>query len=412
MNEMRYLAICIPNYNRLDKLERLLQASIEQIIRYSLEELVEICISDDCSEEDPEELVHKIQIKNPDVTIRYQRNPVNMGMDHNFLNSVLLSDSRYCWIIGNDDLPTKDGIKTALEILRGKEEAIDLLITPFDIIDVNEHFITSVHPLNLEVEKETAFNTKRTEDYYELLSKIQHNSGLFGFLSNVIFKRENWCKFQKRFRGKMNTIFIQMYMNIQLLEEGAVYVYSSQKIIDNYADETVNESVKRICDILLGLDGVIEFFYNGEIKKHLKRVIVDPFISGTVWNVSDQNKYKRQIQCIESEKNEIYRRYFLESDRRNEFLKNKNIILYGAGDYGKRALAILNECDANIMAVVDSNVEKHGKTFGNYIIQSSVDIKSFYISDQTYVVVANHYHLTEMVKNLLDQKIDRLLIIT
>lgn len=257
---MKYLAICIPNYNRPDKLERLLFTSIEQIREYALEEFVEICISDDCSEEDPVKLVRKVQKQNPDVIIRYKRNEVNMGMDHNFLNSVLLSDSHYCWIIGNDDLPVKDGIKTAIEILREKQGTIDLLVTPFDVIGVDHHIITSIYPLNVEAGKEIEFDTKKAEDYHELVSKIQHNSGLFGFLSNVIFKRENWCKFQERFRDKMDTIFIQMYMNIQLLEGGAVYVYSPRKIIDNYADESVNESVKRICDILLGLDGVIEFF--------------------------------------------------------------------------------------------------------------------------------------------------------
>lgn len=141
-------------------------------------------------------------------------------------------------------------------------------------------------------------------------------------------------------------------------------------------------------------------------------MIVDPFISGIVWKISDQSKYKKQIQCIESEKNKIYKELFLAPDKREEFLKNKNVILYGAGDYGKRAYINLMECGVNILAVVDSDVRKHGKIFGNYIIQSSNDIKSFYISDQTYVVIANHHSLVEMVKDLLAQKIDRLLLIT
>lgn len=407
---MKYLAICIPNYNRLDKLERLLLASVKQITRYSLEDLVEICVSDDCSAEDPIELVRKIQIQNPNVSIRYRRNQVNMGMDHNFLNSVLLSDSYYCWIIGNDDLPVEAGIKAAVEKLMEKGETIDLLVTPFNVIDNNSKIMTSVYPINSKEEIE--FNTRKVEEYNELLWKIQHNSGLFGFLSNVIFKKENWCKFKEQFSNKMDTIFIQMYMNIQLLKEGAIYLYSPMRIIDNYADESVNESAKRICDILLGLDGVIEFFYDGDIKKYLKRVIVDAFISGMVWSIPDNSEYKERIRCIESEKNKIYENYFLTPDKREEFLKNKNIILYGAGNYGKKALMTLIAYDANILAVVDSDIKKQGEMFGNHTIQFSGGIKSLYTLGQTYVVVANHDHLVEIIKDLLSQKIDRLLIIT
>ena len=102
---MKYLAICIPNYNRLDKLKRLIEKCVVQIIHSSLERDVEICISDDCSTEDPTEVITSMQRKYPSILFRYQRNEKNEGMDYNFLNSVLLSDSLYCWIVGNDDVP-------------------------------------------------------------------------------------------------------------------------------------------------------------------------------------------------------------------------------------------------------------------------------------------------------------------
>ena len=58
---MKYLAICIPNYNRIDKLRRLLEETITQILRDSLEDEVELCVSDDHSAEDPSDLIRELK---------------------------------------------------------------------------------------------------------------------------------------------------------------------------------------------------------------------------------------------------------------------------------------------------------------------------------------------------------------
>jgi glycosyltransferase involved in cell wall biosynthesis len=51
------LSIAIPNYNRLEKLKRLVDEVIRQIQIGKLEEDVQICISDDFSLEDPSEIM-------------------------------------------------------------------------------------------------------------------------------------------------------------------------------------------------------------------------------------------------------------------------------------------------------------------------------------------------------------------
>ena len=130
---MKYLAICIPNYNRLDKLERLIEACASQINKHSLNAEVEICISDDCSPQDPSEMIMLMQKQYSEISFTYVRNEKNEGMDYNFLNSVLISDSLYCWIIGNDDLPEENGICQAVNYLKSKVEQVDILITPFNV---------------------------------------------------------------------------------------------------------------------------------------------------------------------------------------------------------------------------------------------------------------------------------------
>lgn len=407
---MKYLAICIPNYNRLDKLERLLLAAAGQILQYSLENMVEICVSDDCSLEDPTNLVCFIQEKYPDVAIRYKRNDVNRGMDHNFLSSVLLSDSLYCWIIGNDDLPTEDGIKIAVDSLVEKKESVDILVTPFDVLGKDDEVRTTIYPLNTE--SETEFDTGQRGEYERLLGEIRHNSGLFGFLSNVVFKRRHWELSRERFQDKMGTIFIQMYMNIQLLEEGGKYRYLPRKIVRNYADDALNISVKRCCDVLLGLDGVIEYFYSGRTKERLKRVIVDEHITGMVWGLPDENEYKKRIREISSRKNQIYQRFFVMPEERGNLFKNKKVILFGAGNFGRKAIEELAGYGAEIVAVADSAPEKRGSRVGGNMVLAPDDIGRIYEEEQALIVIANNKNLEEMAEQMTVQGMERIAIIT
>ena len=71
------LSICIPNYDRVDQLKRLLDETIRQIMEGGFTEQVQICISDDCSPEDPGEMVKSIQYEYADIDIRYARNEEN-----------------------------------------------------------------------------------------------------------------------------------------------------------------------------------------------------------------------------------------------------------------------------------------------------------------------------------------------
>ena len=135
---MKILSICIPNYNRLDKLNNLLSIIIQNINSNRLNKKVEICISDDCSEEDPGFTINKKMQEYPDVAICYRRNKLNMGMDYNFLQSVLMANAKYCWIIGNDDLPTNTGITNIIAIVESKFDAMRDAITPETLNDAGE----------------------------------------------------------------------------------------------------------------------------------------------------------------------------------------------------------------------------------------------------------------------------------
>lgn len=319
---MRKLAVCVPNYNRAEKLDRLLKMTAGQIDQYGLNDEVEVCVSDDCSTENIPTIVEGIRVQHPKLSLKFHINESNMGMDHNFLSSVLMSDAEYCWIVGNDDEPAHDGVKCVLEHLYGGEN-IDILVCPFDIYDENGNVINTIYPLKQEKSECLSFHTADAKEYSRLIGKVNNGNALFCFLSNVVFKRNTWIRHGDMFQDKMQSIFIQMYMNLQTLKEGAVYKYVPDKFVKNYTDDETNADLKREYDVLVGLSDVVDYFFTGEIHRKLQKCMVDERINGRMWNLSDDSAEKQRIMQIDSPKNALYRKYFITSDRRQTFLREK-----------------------------------------------------------------------------------------
>lgn len=409
---MKKLAVCIPNYNRPQKLGRLLEVLAKQIVLGNLSDEVEICINDDCSTEKPDDVIRRIKKMYPDIFIRYEMNERNMGMDYNFLRSVMLSDSEYCWIVGNDDLPGEAALKEILGQLNVNKKDIDVLVCPFDLYDENDHVWGSVYPLRGDITGTLYFDTRKKEEYDKLIERINDGNALFCFLSNVVFKKVHWSAHGNMFEDKMNTIFIQMYMNLQTLQEGAVYAYTPFKFIKNYSDDEVNATFKREYDVLVGLSGVIDYFFQGREHKKLQKCIVDPRINGRMWDLPDDSPLKQSIIQIDSSKNDLYKAYFIQQENREMFFKGKDVLLYGAGHHGQKAILELKDYCPHSLDVFDADQDKWGKQIEGYEIKPAEMLYKAYDSKKSIVVVANQLYLEDIISTMRDQNVGNFAIIT
>lgn len=400
------LSISIPNYNRIEKLKLLVKEVLLQIRKYSLQKEVQLCISDDYSEEDPTAFIQEVIQDNKDIDIRYSRKGHNQGMDMNFLDCVLLSDAEYSWIIGNDDIPTSDGIMSVITILEQYND-LDFLVTPFDILDENGTYIHTLFPLESEVMQH--FDTNSLVDRSALISSIRHNSGIFGFLSNVVFRRQSWEEKKTKYIDKNGTLFMQMYLNIDTLLEGAKYCFTNVKIVNNYIDREIEKSMDRLCRIILGLDGVVETFFCDDEKILLKRNIVDSYISGKVWEASQKEQGFAGIGEMDSEKLQMYRKYYISPATLKKIWSNSEIVLYGAGNYGSQAYSLLCENDILVSQIADSDLMKVGNIFCEHRIQHIDQVVSEDVNK--CFIVANNVHLCQMIKYLLGKGVSNICII-
>ena len=402
------LAIVIPNYDRLDALITLIREIIKQVERDSLQADVQICISDDHSPKDPTSAVELLMKSNPDISISYLRKDKNEGMSRNFYDSVMMAEAEYCWIIGNDDIPENDGIRKVLRHLDSCN-GLDFLVTPFDVYD-EEGLRLSVYPLEDKCER--IYDTNLASDRHDLFFSIVHNAGIFGFLSNVVFRKEIWGIRENSFLDKMGTLFIQMYMNIDKLVSGAIYKYTPEKIIKDGTDYETNGHIERLTGVLFGLDEVVEYFFTGDEKRHFKHVLTDGYISGLVWKLPDDNPYKKKLRTLDSEKNSVYSKYYIPPEQRKEKLTRRNIYIFGSGDMGHRAYQELREYDANILAVFDSDKNKEGSPFENLEIIHKDKMTEMFRKKGGIVIVANYYSLVDMVRDVEKMGIDNIGIIS
>lgn len=119
--ENKLLSICIPTYNRADKLDEMLDNLIEKIEPYNLP----IYISDNCSKDNTYEIVSKYKKKYDH--IYYSKNNNNFGPDKNFELVLKMSETEYSWLFGDDDLIVNDDLGKLIEDLN----------TGYDLIVVN-----------------------------------------------------------------------------------------------------------------------------------------------------------------------------------------------------------------------------------------------------------------------------------
>lgn len=106
-NKQPILSICIPIYNRLRYLERMLSRFAEDKELFDNE--IQLYISDNCSEDDLKTCCDKYSQLG--LRIEYNRNSENIGADGNFINCFHSAKGKYLWLLGSDDIPVRGFVR-------------------------------------------------------------------------------------------------------------------------------------------------------------------------------------------------------------------------------------------------------------------------------------------------------------
>ena len=113
--EKPIVSIAIPTYNRSAFLQNMLGHLIPQA--QVLEGKVEICISNNGSRDDTDKVVWRYQQTNSTL-IKYNKNEQNQGYDNNLLSAIEMSEGKFVWLFGDDDMIVKDGLQKVVDLVQ------------------------------------------------------------------------------------------------------------------------------------------------------------------------------------------------------------------------------------------------------------------------------------------------------
>ena len=115
MKTLNLFSIFIPTYNRSQSLFLTLKSILSQVKDTD----VNIVISDNSRNDETKEMVNSFQGEYK--YIRYYKNEENIGIDRNMLKVLDLCDSKYCLMMGDDDIFMEDAFNNIIKFIENKD---------------------------------------------------------------------------------------------------------------------------------------------------------------------------------------------------------------------------------------------------------------------------------------------------
>ena len=218
------LSICIPTFNRAHTLRTLLMRLKNEIFECGCNNLIEIIVCDNCSEDDTEVIVREFQSN--EFIIKYYKQSSNVGFGANLTKAFSIADGEYCWMMGSDDIPAKGALN---RILMSTRLDCDVLMGAVLTNGV-------VRPLLKNTEDNEVVVVKFGE-VENFLVKCIEISSLFAFMSAVVIRREFWngVNFPQNLIAHSYTHVLRIFIGISQRDLSLGYLMDP--IVDTGAEE-------------------------------------------------------------------------------------------------------------------------------------------------------------------------------
>ena len=181
------LSICIPTYNRANKLFNSLGKILDSATLHSHK--VEVIVSDNASHDSTPDIIDKYKEQYP--MLRRYRNPENLGFNRNFFK---LSDEyamgKYLWVIGDDDFLDSDAVDIVIGAIEQNPQ-LTFIGLNFRLLPTTDAILFKKEPIAMKIELTTV---ERAIDM-----QARPENMLATFLSCNIVLRERFAAFDKSF---------------------------------------------------------------------------------------------------------------------------------------------------------------------------------------------------------------------
>lgn len=379
------LSICIPNYNRKEKLERIVLQLIQQIEENNLYNDIEICVSDNKSEEDVIGLLDTISKEHCKVNIIFSQAEKNYGMDRNFIRAVNMAKGDYCWLIGNDDQVSIDGLSNIMNII--KNYKFDLLFMGLYAGDEAKE----CYPFEKKSDFKESFwsGDKGCEFFNRVISDLS----IGGYMSNVIFRKESWMKYQYKYENKCGTTIIQVYIHLASILDNIKVVIYNKCIVRSGDSYSLPQDRVAVVNYLLQLYYAIVNLVPKKYQKQLIEKVVDWHSVNIVSRKYPDEEKMIEYRNLPLKRNKYMDKFFLKDEDIYEKLHGYKVAIFGASSYGEKVKKKLDENGINIVCFIDNDTQKWGcKKCEKEIVSLECALK-MYLCNEIAIVVGSTYCL-------------------
>ena len=190
------LSICIPTYNRKDKLDTCLSFLADDY--EGLEDKVEIVISDNCSTDQTDVMVKE---KYPTFYKNYFRTDINYGPYKNFYTVVLMATGKFVWLVGDDDIILPGIIKQLVELIE-KDTTLEYIMVNdynWNPDSNNQSNLTKEEIIKLVDSKKVNISINDFETRYvnKVIDFVEFRQDAFTPIYSNIMLRKHWIETNK-----------------------------------------------------------------------------------------------------------------------------------------------------------------------------------------------------------------------
>lgn len=215
----------------------------------SLEEPVDIVVSDNASVDETESIVSLMIAQG--APISYYRNPANLGMDENADLAIRRSRGEYVLLFGDDDMLESGALATILRCLTEHPD-LGIIYANFRIFDTT---------LEREIDfRDVAFDPIESDEYFaDGMEVVERTRKIFAAISGGVFRRELWVQAaSERFYGSI-FIHVGITMDILCRVRAPAYVFK-QPLFKYRLNDSAPGRIKPYQDIFavsFGLLGIL-----------------------------------------------------------------------------------------------------------------------------------------------------------
>ena len=222
------LSICIPTHNgRGGTLREALESILSQLDE-TLKPQVDICISDNASQDETQALIAQYMLDYPGL-IRYHRHSTNLGFTRNLMQVIALSQARFCWLFSSDDAVAPNALARVVQLLAEHSTLTGLTL------DSQAYDRSLTQPISDEQSPSLRPENPTEMHWYSAPEQIFRECGsVMGYTSAQVFDRALWQECLKEIGSeKFNsfTYFPYLYLFGKMVQKKPQWIWLPEKLV-------------------------------------------------------------------------------------------------------------------------------------------------------------------------------------